>query len=253
MYTYVHISYRWISNYFPLRPYYLTKQTILFHQCFVGVSAQHYVSSRFLGSCVAGLVQLPTCHRRWQREPVIALVAPLQTVQSLDIVGYFVYWIWLIWLNSTWYYWTLSDIIDWFLWILLDIYIYILILLLDTCCQFKFRLSWASPSKLHYTSLPFRIEHPEHPKSWLGKRWPDVYSESQNNLRNRCVVYSGFYVYDAFRGVCLHACGDPQCEAVLHIKWGQWKAVYDMIPLNSRFVLHLTSATSYSNHTVIIQ
>lgn len=125
MYTYdVHISYRWISNYFPLRPYYLTKQTILFHQCFVGVSAQHYVSSRFLGSCVAGLVQLPTCHRRWQREPVIALVAPLQTVQSLDIVGYFVYWIWLIWLNSTWYYWTLSDIIDWFLWILLDIYIY---------------------------------------------------------------------------------------------------------------------------------
>ena len=93
IYTYVHISYRQISHYFPLRPYYLTKQTILFHQCFIGVSAQHYVSSRFLGSCVAGLVQLRTCHRRWQREPVIALVAPLQTVQSLDIVGYVFYWI----------------------------------------------------------------------------------------------------------------------------------------------------------------
>ena len=161
----------------------------------------------------------------------------LDMIDMIDMIEFY-----LILLDIIGYYWLIS----------LDITGYILLLLLDTCCQFKFRLSWASPSKLHYTSLPFRIEHPEHPKSWLGKKWPDVYSESQNNVRNRCVVYSGFYVYDAFRGVCLHACGDPQCEAVLHIKWGQWKAVYEMIPLNSRFLLHLTSATSYSNHTVII-
>ena len=62
-----------------------------FHQSFLGVSPRPLRRfRRFLDSCVAALVQLRTCHRRWQREPVIALVARLQTVQSFDIgCGYF--------------------------------------------------------------------------------------------------------------------------------------------------------------------
>ena len=92
-YEYIYIYTQMDILLFPISSLLSSQMIFLFYQSFVGVSPlwcvlRRNVSSRFLGSCVAGLVQLRTCHRRWRKEPVIALVALLKAVKSLEIVGY---------------------------------------------------------------------------------------------------------------------------------------------------------------------
>ena len=154
-----------------------------------------------------------------------------------------------------WYDWILPDIIGHYriYWLIsLDITGYILLLLLDTCCQFKFRLSWASPSKLHYTSLPFRIEHPEHPKKLIVKKMTRcIFRISEQCEEQMCGLQRLLCIW-CFSGslsTCLRRSTMWSCAA--H-QVGAMKGGLRNDSLNSRFLLHLTSATSYSNHTVII-